>query len=183
MAGTQEQTGDVVWTGRPSIGVYVALYAVVAVLGAAILVALEVRAADGVASLSGTLFASLRLGPVVIPDALEVVTALAVLILFLAKVVGLAIYRAGHSFELRTDGLYFNRGIANLQNVFLSAMAFSDARLLRTLGMRIVGRSTIIVEANDGRRFEMRMLKDGVGVQTLIRSNLSHPTVRIEKQA
>jgi hypothetical protein len=47
--------------------------------------------------------------------------------------------------------------------------------------MRIVGRSTIVVEANDGRKFEMRMLKDGMNVQTLIRSNLSHPTVRVEK--
>ena len=183
MVSTQAPTGDVVWSGRPSIGVYVALYAVLAVLAAAILVGLEVWAADGVASLSGTLFASLKLGPVVVPDAPEVVTVLVVFVLFLAKVVGLAIYRAGHSFELRSDGLYVNRGIANLQNVFLSAMAFSDARLLRTLGMRIVGRSTIIIEANDGRRFEMRMLKDGVGVQTLIRNNLSHPTVRIEKQA
>ena len=64
---------------------------------------------------------------------------------------------------------------------FISAMAFSDAKLIRTLGMRIVGRSMIIVEANDGRKFEMRMLEDGANVQTLIRNNLSHPTVRLEK--
>jgi hypothetical protein len=117
-----------------------------------------------------------------IPDALEVVTVLIVLIAFLAKLVGLVIYRAGHSFELRIDGLYVNRGIANLQNTFISAMAFSDAKLIRTLGMRIVRRSTIIIEANDGRRFEMRMLRDGNNVQALIRNNLSHPTVRMDRQ-
>jgi hypothetical protein len=182
MAQSSGALGDAVWKGRPSIGVYVLLYGILAAVSAAILVGLEVWTADQSGAVKSIFFASLNAGSLTIPDALEVVTALIVLIAFLAKVVGLVIYRAGHSFELRTDGLYVNRGIANLQNTFISAMAFSDARLIRTLGMRLVRRSTIIIEANDGRRFEMRMLRDGTNVQSLIRNNLSHPTVRMERQ-
>lgn len=62
-------------------------------------------------------------------------------------------------------------------------MAFSDARLIRTLEMRVVGRSTIVIEANDERRFEMRMIKDALRVQTLIRGISSHPTIRIDKES
>jgi hypothetical protein len=117
---------------------------------------------------------------VMIPYALEVATIAIVLLAYLAKLVGLAILRARNSYELRTDGLFINTGIANLEDVFISPMAFSDARLIRTLPMRIVGRSTIVVEANDKRRFEMRLVKDGQRVQSLIRSNLGHPVVRID---
>lgn len=181
MSGTAQATGSVVWSGKPSIGVYVLLYGVFAAIAAAVLVSLEVYAANSISALSSVIFASVKVGSITIPDALEVVTILVILILYLVKIAGLVIYKAGRSYELHTDGLYVNRGIANLQNTFVSAMAFTDARLIRSLGMRMIGRSTIIVEANDGRKFEMRMLKDGVNVQTMIRSNLSHPTVRVEK--
>jgi hypothetical protein len=182
MSGTTYATGNVVWSGKPSIGVYVLLYGVVSAAVAAILVGLEVYAGDQVPALGNALFASLKVGSLTIPDLFEVITILILLVYFLIKVLQLSLYKAGHSYELHTDGIYVNRGIANLQNTFISAMAFSDARLIRSLGMRIVGRSLIIIEANDGRKFEMKMLKDGVNVQTLIRSNLSHPTVRIDKQ-
>ncbi len=182
MAQSSGALGDSVWKGRPAIGVYVLLYGIVAAVSAAILVGLEVWTADQFSAVKSVFFASITAGPLTIPDALEVVTVLIVLIAFLAKLIGLVIYRAGHSFELRTDGLYVNRGIANLQNTFISAMAFSDAKLIRTVGMRIVRRSMIIIEANDGRRFEMRMLRDGNNVQALIRNNLSHPTVKMDRQ-
>lgn len=174
-------TGNVVWAGRPSIGVYVILYGVLALVVAVLLVGLEVWVGDVLGVARGLLFGSTRIGSFAITDLIELVTVVVIFIALLVKVLGLVIYRAGHSYELHTDGLYVNRGIANLQNTFISAMAFSDARLIRSLGMRIVGRSVIIVEANDGRRFELRMLKDGVNVQALIRSNLSHPTVRMER--
>lgn len=181
-SGPAYATGEVVWAGRPSIGVYVALYGILSAIVAALLVGAEVFTGDRVPGIGGAMFASLKLGSFAIPDFVEVVTILVVLIFFLVKVVQLVIYKVGHSYELHTDGIYVNRGIANLQNTFISAMAFSDARLVRTLGMRIVGRSLIVIEANDGRKFDMRMLKDGLNVQTLIRSNLSHPTVRVDKQ-
>lgn len=174
-------TGSTVWSGGPAIGVYLALYGVLAIIVGAVLVGLEVWVGDTIKGLSGLVFASLKLGSFSVPDALEVVTILVIVVAYAAKALGLVIYRAGHSYELHTDGLYINKGIANLQNTFISAMAFSDAKLIRTLGMRIVGRSLIVIEANDGRKFEMRMLKDGANVQSLVRSNLSHPTVRVEK--
>ena len=174
-------SSNTVWAGRPSIGVYVALFGVLAAIIAAVLVGLEVWVGVSIKAVSGGIFYSLPLGSFRIPDVIEVVTLAVVFFVFLVKVVRLVLFRAGHSYELRTDGIYVNKGIANLQNTFISAMAFSDARLIRTLGMRLVRRSLIIVEANDGRRFELVMLKDGQNVQALIRSNLSHPTVRLEK--
>jgi hypothetical protein len=181
MSGTTYAAGNVVWKAKPAISVYLLLYGIAAAIVAAIVVALEIWTGDSVKAASSLLFASVKVGSLTIPDVPELVTVLVILVAYLVKVVGLVIYKAGHSYELHTDGLYVNRGIANLQNTFISAMAFSDAKLIRTLGMRIVGRSTIIVEANDGRKFEMRMLEDGANVQTLIRNNLSHPTVRLEK--
>lgn len=174
-------SGNVVWTGRPSISVYVILYGVLAAIIAGILVGLEVYGGDSMKALSAVFFASVKIGSFTLPDLLEIGTVLIIFIIYIVQVVGLVIYKARHSYELRTDGLNVNTGIANLSNTFISAMAFSDARLIRTLGMRIVGRSTIIVEANDGRKFEMKMLKDAPSIQSLIRNNLSHPTVRLEK--
>jgi hypothetical protein len=171
----------VVWRGRPAVGVYVILYGVLSLVAIGILVGLELYTARAFSAVSGAFYGSLKLGPVKIPDAVEVITALIVAVLFLVKVVRLLIFKARNSYELRTDGLYVNTGIANLQNTFISAMAFSDAKLTRTLGMRIVGLGRIEVEANDGRRFQLKMIKDSSNVQSLIRSNLSHPTVRVEK--
>ena len=179
---TEGQTTDsAVWRGRPSIGVYLLFYGILALVAAAILILLEFWAAFSVSWLSVIFPASLSLGPVAIPYVVEVGTALIILIVYLSKAIRLVLFRAGHSYELRTDGLYVSSGIANLQNTFISAMAFSDARLVRTLGMRVVGRSLIVVEVNDGRRFEMRMIKDGQNVQSLIRNNLYHPRVRVDK--
>jgi hypothetical protein len=171
----------VVWSGRPAIGVYAMLYGALSLVAIGILVGLELYTARSFSAISGAFYGSLKLGPLDIPDAIEVITALIVAVLFLVKVVHLLIFRARNSYELRTDGLYVNTGIANLQNTFISAMAFSDAKLTRTLGMRILGLGRIEVEANDGRRFQLKMIKDSTNVQSLIRSNLSHPTVRVEK--
>jgi hypothetical protein len=180
--GSAQGVGQVVWRGRPSIGVYVLLYGVISLIAIVVLLVVEIVAAGSTKAMKDLFFTSLQLGSVKIPDAVEVGTVIIVLLFFLAKVIHLAIFKARNSYELRTDGLYVNTGIANLSNTFLSAMAFSDARLIRTLGMRIVGLSLIIVEANDGRRFELKMIKDGMNVQALIRNNLSHPTVRIDRQ-
>lgn len=176
-----QTTDSAVWRGRPSIETYLILYGILALVAAAILILLEFSVASMVSGLSGIFLAFISLGPVTIPYVVPVGTALIILIVYLRKAIRLVLFRAGNSYELRTDGLYVNSGIANLQNTFISAMAFSDARLVRTLGMRVVGRSLIVVEANDGRRFEMKMIKDGQNVQSLIRNNLSHPRVRVEK--
>lgn len=181
MGANSKSADGAVWKSRPAIGVYVELYGVLALVAIAILVGLELWTGHAVTALSGAMTGTLKLGTLSIPYALEVVTAIITLIVYLVKFVGLVILRASNSYELRTDGLYVNRGIANLQNTFISAMAFSDARLIMTIGTRIVGRGRIVVEANDGRRFELKMIKDAPNVQNLIRSNLSHPTVRVEK--
>lgn len=169
----------VVWRGRPSIGPYVALYGILAAVAVALFIGIELWLGydvSGASFLRGTA----SLGSVRIPFLFEIVTAVVISVAYVIKVLRLLIVRLENSYELRGDGLYLNRGIANLTGTFLSPMAFSDARLIRTLGMRIVGRSLIIVEANDGRRFELKMIKDALDVQALIRRNLAHPTVRLE---
>jgi hypothetical protein len=177
--GQTSEVETVVWKGRPGVGPFVILYGILAVVLIAVTVAAEVLLARSLPGAS-VLTATITIGAVTIPYGVEVLTVIIFLIGYLAELVGLEILRARNKYELRTDGLYINTGIANLENVFISPMAFSDARLIRTIGMRMVGRSTIIVEANDKRRFEMRFIKDGQAVQNLIRRVLSHPTVRIE---
>jgi hypothetical protein len=59
-------------------------------------------------------------------------------------------------------------------------MAFSDARLFRNWAMRIVNRGLIIVDANDGRKFNLLLIENAVVVQDLIRRTLAHPVVRVE---
>lgn len=179
MTSPQSTDGGVVWHARPSIGSYVVLYGILAAVGVVVLVGLELWAGFNVAGAS-FLKSSLSAGGIRIPYLVEVITAVLVCAAYLVKVLRLLVVRLENSYELRNDGLYFNRGIANLSDTFLSPMAFSDARLVRTIGMRIVGRSLIVIEANDGRRFELKMIKDGLEVQALIRRNMAHPTVRIE---
>ncbi len=170
--------GEVVWKGRPSVGVFAYLYGALALVAMLLLVGIEYWATyyahvlpEGLSSAApGSLF----------PYALETLTVLVIALIYLGELVSLAFVRARNNYVLRTDGLYFNTGIANLESTFLSPMAFSDARLVRTVWMRLVGRGLIIVEANDRRRFEMRLIKDPVQVQSLIRNTLSRPTVRLE---
>lgn len=179
MTSPQSTEGGVVWHGRPSIGPYLALYGILAATAIAVLVVLELWVGFNVAGAS-FLKSSISVGGTRIPYPIEIVTAVVVCAAYLVKALRLLVVRFENSYELRNDGLYFNRGIANLSDTFLSPMAFSDARLVRTIGMRMVGRSLIVIEANDGRRFELKMIKDGPEVQALIRRNMAHPTVRIE---
>lgn len=174
-------SGPVVWKGRPSVGPYVALYGALAAVVTVVLLALEFIL-SGYHGLS-LLDRSVTLAGITVPYALEVATVTLVLLWYLAKLVGLALLRARNSYELRSDGLQVNRGIARLENTFVSPMAFSDARLIRTIGMRLVGRSLIIVDTNDNRHFELRMVKDGMKVQAMIRDSLGHPTVRLDPRS
>jgi hypothetical protein len=178
---TTEVTDKLVWKGRPSIGPYLALNGVLALVLIVVLVGLELLFAGRLLGPSAAT-ASLSIGAFTIPYALEAITVGLIVFGYVVSVLGLVILRARNSYELRTDGLYIKTGIANLEDIFVSPIAFSDARLIRTISMRLLGRSEIIVEANDKRRFEMKMIKDGPVVQSLIRSNLAHPTVRLERQ-
>ena len=183
MADRKSADPDVIWKGRPSIGVFVGLYGLLALITIGVIDGLAIWASFRVPSLAPILRASLRFGSFSLPYAVEVAIAAVILFLFLIKVISLSIFQARHSYELRSDGLRVSRGLLNLEDDFVSAVAFSDARLIRTLEMRLVGRAKIIVEANDERRFEMDMIKDALRVQSLIRRTLSHPTVKIDKES
>jgi hypothetical protein len=170
----------VVWEGRPSIGTVLILYGIMAAAIAILALVAELGLAQA-SSATSVLTASGTVGSLTIPYALEVLTIGIILIGYLGEVIGLAIFKARNRYELRTDGLYIRTGIANLEDVFVSPMAFSDARLIRPLSARLIGRSTIVVDANDKRRFVMKFIKDGQNVQSLIRRNLAHPVVRLEQ--
>jgi hypothetical protein len=174
----QRKSEPPVWKGRPAVGAYIIIYGVIALVIALILITAEYFMSTSF-GVGHSIFPYAALfGGVTIPYPVEVVTAVIIALIFAAEVIGLAIVWATNRYELVPDGLYVNRGIVNLENSFLAPMAFSDARLIRTLGLRIAGRGLIIVDANDGRHFYLRYVKSPLDVQELIRRTLAHPTVR-----
>ncbi|MFI5421359.1 MAG: hypothetical protein ACHQ1H_10375 [Nitrososphaerales archaeon] len=172
--------GKLVWAGRPSVSVFYVLYGVIALVVIAVLVVFEYWFTT-YTSIGPTIFpSSISAGGVTIPYPVELLTVLIILIAYLAQITRLALLRARNKYELYEDGLYIDSGIVNLQNTFLSPMAFSDARLFRNWAMRIVNRGLIIVDANDGRKFNLLLIEKAVMVQDLIRRTLAHPVVRVE---
>lgn len=164
-----------VWSGRPSIAPYLILRAVFFLIALAILLGLELWYA-GRHTLGSDLFSKFH----GIPYPGEIATAVLIGLLFLGSAVRLIGLWATNRYELFQDGIYINRGIVNLENAYLAPMAFSDARLYRSWEMRIIKRGQIIVEANDGRKFTLHLIKEPLKVQYLIRETLGHPTVRTE---
>jgi hypothetical protein len=169
-----------VWFGRPSVSVFYLLYGIVALVIVGILVGLELWAGSRFAAGRALLPKYVSFGGTTIEYPVELVTVLIVVAAYLIKVIQLAILRASHKYILREDGLYVDKGIFNLQNTFIAPMAFSDARLNLPIGLRLVRRGNIIVDANDNRHFQLLLIKDAVVVQDLIRRTLGHPVVRIE---
>ncbi|MHB8568117.1 MAG: hypothetical protein ACYC9U_13605, partial [Nitrososphaerales archaeon] len=133
-----ENRGKLVWAGRPSIGPYVAFYAMISMLIMIVLITAEYLAGRGIAR--SIIPNSMTLARITIPYPLEVATAVIIVLAFLAKLISLALTRARSKYDLYDDGLYMNLGIVNLESTFLTPMAFSDARLIRTWTLRIAGR-------------------------------------------
>ncbi len=176
-AGTK---GKLVWAGRPSVSVFYVLYGIFALVAIAVLVILEYWLATTMSYGRALFPSSATLDGLAISYPVELITALIILVIYLGEIVRLALLRAKNKYELYEDGLYIDTGIVNLQNTFLSPMAFSDARLYRNLSMRIVNRGMIVVDANDGRKFNLLLIENPIVVQDLIRRTLAHPIVRVE---
>jgi hypothetical protein len=172
--------GKLVWADRPSVSVFYALYGLLSLIVIGLLVALELWFSTN-ATVSGNLLPrNLVLGGITIPYPVEIATATLVLLVYLGEVIHLAFLRARHKYELYEDGLYVDSGIVNLQNTFISPVAFSDARLIMPLSLRLVNRGKIIVDANDERHFTLLLVKNPMVIQNLIRRTLGHPVVRVE---
>ena len=166
-----------IWSGRPSVSVYYSVYGAIAIVLAAVLVIIEVWIGN-YAKIGETIFPTSFRG---IPYPAELATVDTISLAYLVEAVSLALLRKRNRYELYDDGLYINTGIVNLENVYLSPMAFSDARLFRTLSLRVVKRGKIIVDTNDQRHFQLLLIENPTVVQNLIRSTLGHPTVRLDK--
>jgi hypothetical protein len=172
--------GKLVWAGRPSVSVFYLLYGIVSLVIIIALVILELWLAYNTSLRVTILPTEISFGGIAIPYPAEIATVIIVLIGYLAEAISLSLLRARHKYELYEDGLYIDSGIVNLQNTFLSPMAFSDARLYRSWAMRLVNRGLIIVDANDSRQFKLFLIEKSLVVQDLIRRTLAHPVVRIE---
>ncbi len=167
-----------VWKGKPSVGPYIIFRGILALIAFGIIGILEYYYST-TGSLGRTIFpSSVKLIGITLPYPVELATAIIILIIFIASSLRLVSLWATNRYELFTDGLYVNMGILNLENSYLSPMAFSDARLFRSWEMRLIHRGQIIVEANDERKFYLHIIKNPVQVQYLIRETLGHPTVR-----
>jgi hypothetical protein len=171
--------GKLVWTGRPSVSVFYVLYGTVSLILIAVLAVLELWVAT-TSSGSSVIPKIITLAGFTVPYPVELITAAIILLVYLAEVVRLALLRATYKYELYEDGLYIDSGIVNLQNTFLSPMAFSDSPLFRNWAMRLVNRGLLVVEANDGRKFNLILIEKPQMVQELIRRTLAHPVVRVE---
>ena len=82
--------------------------------------------------------------------------------------IGEAVHLLSSGLDINTslyeDGLYVDSGIVNLQNTFVAPMAFSDARLVMPLSLRVVSRANIIVDANDDRHFKLLLIENAIEV-------------------
>ncbi|MHB1868558.1 MAG: hypothetical protein ACYCPP_06385 [Nitrososphaerales archaeon] len=166
-----------VWSGRPSVSVYYSIYGAISVIAIAILVITETWLGN-YTKIGRAIFPA-SIGN--IPYPAELATAAIFSLAYLAEAARLALLRKRNKYELYADGLYIDKGIVNLENVYLSPMAFSDARLLRPLALRVAKRGNIIVDTNDQRHFRLQLIGNPAVVQDLIRKTLGHPTVRLDK--
>lgn len=170
---------ELVWKGRPEIGILLALYGIMALVAIVILLTLEFYASLSTRIGSSVFPSSVTLGRTVVPYPVEIATAIFILLVYAGKALQYAMIRVRNKYELYSDGLYLNQGLVNLQNTYVAPMSFSDARLVMTWPMRIVKRSLIIVDTNDGRHFRLLYIKNGLEVQSMIRRTLGHPPVRL----
>ncbi len=163
-----------IWAGRPAIGVYLAIYLLVALIAMVVLDFVEfyIGLPKGAA-----------ISRVYVPYPIQIITDIVIFLVFLSSSFHLLLLRARSKYELYVDGLNINTGIISLQNTYVAPMAFSDARLIRTLLLRLAGRGLIIVDTNDHRHFRLELIKNPMEVQSLIRRALSHPTFRTEVEA
>jgi len=166
-----------VWSGRPSVSVFYSIYGAIAVIVIASLTITEFW--FGIHTNVGKTIFPRSFGGVPYPA--ELVTATLILLMYAGEVARSALLRKRNEYKLYDDCLYIDNGIVNLENVYLSPMAFSDARLFRTLGLRIVKRGKVIVDTNDQRHFQLQLIENPVAVHGLIRRTLGHPTVRLDK--
>lgn len=172
--------GKQVWVGRPSVSVLYLLYGLISLIVVAVLVGLELLSSSYF-GIAGVLFpASIALAGMTIPYPVELLTVAIVLVVYLGEVIHLALLRARHKYDLREDGLYVDSGILNLQNTFVAAMAFSDARLFMPASLRLIRRGNIVVDTNDSRHFNLFLIENPTEVQNLLRRTLGHPVVRVE---
>jgi hypothetical protein len=170
-----------IWSGRPAIGVYLGVYLLFALIFMGTLVVLELY--FGTSAGSTLLPKSITIGGVSIPYPVEILTGIVILLVYFSSMIHLILLRARNKYELYVDGLTIDRGIINLENIYVAPMAFSDARLIRNWLMRLAGRGLIIVDTNDDRHFHLQLIKNPVEVKSFIRKALGHPTFRTETEA
>src|SRR5208283_1256332 len=165
-----------VWSGRPSVSIYYGIYGAISITLIALLVIAEIWL--GKYKIGQAIFPA-KFGD--LPYPVEAATVALILLVYLAEAIRLALLRKRNKYELYADGLYISSGIVNLENVYVSPMAFSDARMFRTLALRVAKRGNIIVDTNDQRHFRLQLIEHPLVVQDLIRGTLGHPTVRLDK--
>ena len=167
-----------VWSGRPAVSVYFGIYGLVSIVLIAIFIPTELWLGD-YSKLGNIVFPTRIQGTVSVRYPVELATAGLISAAYIVEVIRLTILRMRNYYALYEDGLYLDTGVVNLQNVYVSPMGFSDARLIRMWSLRIAKRGNLVVDTNDQRHFELKLLEQPAVVQALIRRTLGRPTVRV----
>ena len=171
--------GDLIWSGRPSVSTFYEIYGALAAVLMVILVPAEFWLGDHT-KIGGTIFPATIQFVTVVEYPVEIATVLIISAAYMVKVIRLAILKMRNRYQLYGDGLYIDTGLVNLQNAYITPMGFSDARLVRTWSLRLGSRGNLLVDTNDQRHFELKLLEKPALVQALIRKTLGHPTVRVD---
>ncbi len=128
------------------------------------------------------IFLELVVGVAFLAIGLEIylLTLLAFCLIWVASVLHLPIYRASNSYILRQDGLEVRRGIVGVNSFVVTRSGFGDLLLYQSLGGRIFGYGTLIINSQGERQTKLFLVHDPFKIADLVRDVMGKPIVRIE---
>jgi len=162
----QVRKGETVWVGKPWIAPAAIIRTVTVIVTAIIILILEYY------------FNSFSVYFVGLP--LWVWTTLAFFVIWLIRILDLAIYRMSNVYILRQDGLETRRGIIRLHSFVVTPAGFGDLLVYQSVGGRIFGYGELTVNSQGGRQTKLVLVRDPFAVADTIREVMSKLIVRVD---
>jgi len=171
MSGSTQESGQVVWKGRPWILPYAAMRTVLVVVIAVGVLILE--------NSMGILF-SLQFGLPVLVWTLAVF-----FIVWILGILNLLVLRFTHLYILRNDSLEIRAGLLTSKTSMIVPTGFSDLELIRSVSNRILRTGDIMIKTQSEKDFTKKMVKvrDPKRVADLIRNVMARPIFRVDENS